>query len=118
MKNKVLSAINNYAGAMAYRTFGVAAVAGIAIAPPLLGAYNKAKTGPISYKAEMDGMTGKYRNTAINSGTVGAMHNAAQGDPVIFQDMAKHVINSSVIGPAPVENYGVDADFISAFYGM
>jgi hypothetical protein len=97
-------------GAMA----GVAAMGAMSLAPPLLAAHNKAKLGPVTYEPGMQRMTKPF-----NRGVVQSMMEAANGDPHIFSDMAKRVVKT---GNNPVSNvlddFGVDGQFISAFYGM
>ena len=68
----------------------------------------------VTYEPGMQRMT-----KPLNRGVVQSMMEAANGDPHIFSDMAKRVVKT---GNNPVSNvlddFGVDGQFISAFYGM
>lgn len=92
---------------------GAVGLGALAFGPPMLAAHNRASMGEIVYEPGMSRMT-----KPINRGTVRAMKQAADGDPKIFNDMAKGVVRNGNALSSAVEDYGVDTNFVSAFYGV
>lgn len=72
--------------------------------------HNKLKAGPIRYTGGPARMTSNF-----DSGIVEAIRDVSD-DPAVQQDMLKRTMKSSGIGH--LDTYGVDGDFVAAFYGM
>ncbi len=90
--------------------FGVGA--GAALGSEMLRQHNRIKMGPISYEGGAARMT---RN--ITSGAVEAI-NEVTNDPAVRADMLSKMLRTYDGVMNNIDEYGVDADFVSAFYGM
>lgn len=76
-------------------------------------ASNIRKMGPVSYTGGPARMTNSF-----DSGAIQAIKQATK-DPNVQQDMLRKILKSSNDGIIKnLEEYGVDGQFLSAFYGM
>ena len=91
--------------------FGV--MAGATLGVEMFKQHNKMKMGPVSYTGGPDRMTHN-----ITSGAVEAIQQVTK-DPAVQQDMIKKMMHSTNDGMLNnIDEYGVDSEFLSAFYGM
>ena len=74
--------------------------------------HNKMKMGPISYTGGPDRMTHN-----VTSGAIEAIDKITN-DPEVKADMLRKIAHTSDGIVNNLEEYGVDSEFISAFYGM
>lgn len=90
------------------------AVSGAAsIGKEMLVQHNKIKMGPVSYGGGPTRMTNSF-----TSGAIEAIKETTK-DPQIQQDMIRKVLHDTDSGMINnLEEYGVDEQFLSAFYGM
>ena len=73
---------------------------------------NRMKAGPIKYVGGPSKMTGSFRTEAAEIAS-------KIEDPVERQKAVRKMMRTSAsTGLSNVDEYGVDADFVSAFYGM
>ena len=93
---------------------GMFALSGAAsIGKEMFIASNIRKMGPVSYTGGPARMTDSF-----DSGAIQAIKQATK-DPNVQQDMLRKILKSSNDGIIKnLEEYGVDGQFLSAFYGM
>ena len=90
--------------------FGVGAAA--SLGTEMLRQHNRLKMGPISYEGGPARMTHN-----ITSGAVEAIQKVTN-DPEVQADMLRKIARSDDGIINNIEEFGVDGEFISAFYGM
>ena len=91
--------------------FGVGAAA--SLGTEMLRQRNRVKMGPVSYEGGPARMTHN-----VTSGAVEAIRDVTH-DPAIQADMLKKMLRTSDDGIINnIDEFGVDAEFVSAFYGM
>lgn len=90
--------------------FGIGA--GAAIGAEMLRNRNRMKMGPVSYEGGPDRMTHN-----VTSGAVEAIRDVTN-DPAVQQDMLKKMLRTHDGIINNIDEMGVDAEFVSAFYGM
>ena len=94
---------------------GAFIVGGTAISTGL-ASRNRGRAGKMTYKNGMTRMTGSF-----NSGAVEAMKRGSHGDYAVFADMVKRntLHNFGIANKLEhIDDYGADAAFVSALYGM
>lgn len=92
---------------------GFAISGAAALGKEMLVQHNKVKMGPVSYGGGPARMTNN-----LSSGAIEAIKEVTK-DPQVQQDMLRKVLHDSDSGIVNnLEEYGVDGEFISAFYGM
>lgn len=74
--------------------------------------HNRMKMGPITYTGGPSRMTNNF-----SSGAVEAIQKVTK-DPEVQADMLKKILRTQDGIINNLEEYGVDGDFLSAFYGM
>lgn len=89
--------------------FGVGAAA--SLGKEMIQQHNRMKAGPVSYEGGPARMTHN-----VTSGAVEAIKQASN-DPAVQADMLKQMTHSTDLYGS-MEEYGVDNEFVSAFYGM
>ena len=90
--------------------FGVGAAA--SIGTEMLRQHNKIKMGPVSYAGGPSRMTHN-----VTSGAIEAI-NESTSDPAVRADMLRHVLKTDDGVMNNIDEFGVDSEFVSAFYGM
>jgi len=92
---------------------GFALGAGASLGSEMLRQHNRMKMGPISYEGGPARMTHN-----VTSGAVEAIQQATS-DPNVQSDMLAKMLHTTDEGIINnIDEFGVDADFVSAFYGM
>lgn len=91
---------------------GVGISAAVSLGKEMVSQHNRLKAGPITYGGGLTRMT-----TKINSGALEAIQDVTN-DPQIQADMLKKILRTRDNVISNVEEYGVDGQFLSAFYGM
>lgn len=100
-----------------YRLTGAGIAAGFVVGAAaslgteMLRQHNKMKAGPVSY----DGGPARMTHN-VTSGAVEAIKEATN-DPAVQADMLRKMTRSDEL-VGNIEEYGVDSEFVSAFYGM
>ena len=90
--------------------FGVGAAA--AIGTEMSRQHNKMQMGPVSYDGGPDRMTHN-----ITSGAIEAIQQTTK-DPAVQADMIRKMLRTDDGIINNMEEFGVDSEFVSAFYGM
>ncbi len=90
--------------------FGIGAAA--SLGTEMLIQHNRAKMGPVSYTGGPDRMTHN-----VTSGAVEAIQKATN-DPAVQADMIRKMLRTDDGIINNIEEFGVDGEFVSAFYGM
>lgn len=83
-----------------------------ALGTEMLKNRNKLKMGPVSYDGGPDRMTHN-----VTSGAVEAIKEATN-DPAVQSDMLRKMVRADDGIINNIDEYGVDSEFVSAFYGM
>lgn len=74
--------------------------------------HNRLKAGPMTYTGGLSRMTHK-----VSSGAIEAIQGVTN-DPAIQADMIKKMMKNNDTILNSLEEFGVDGQFLSAFYGM
>lgn len=91
---------------------GMGIGAAAAFGTEMLANKNRREMGPVSYQGGPARMTHN-----VTSGAIEAIKDATN-DPEIQADMIKHMLRTDDGVLNNIEEFGVDGQFISAFYGM
>lgn len=100
-------ALNKKGVAVAAGAIGIASAA-----PAVLKAHNKANMGPVTYDGP-DRMTHR-----VTSGAVQDAMQISGGDPEIFSELMEPVVQTRGVIPHALDDYGANAEMISALYNM
>lgn len=85
---------------------------GVGVGKEMFKMHNRLKAGPATYQGGPVRMTDNF-----DSGAVEAIANISK-DPKIQQDMLKHTLREKDSLFGNIEEFGVDEQFMQAFYGM
>jgi hypothetical protein len=89
-----------------------AGIGAIGLGNAMVKNYNRKTLGKVTYTGGPARMTKNF-----TSGAVPGVARASGGNPEIAAGMFKEIMtNDSIAGK--IQNYGVDSQFLSAFYGM
>lgn len=91
---------------------GMVAGGAASLGKEMLTAHNRIKAGPIKYTGGPARMTHN-----VTSGAVEAIQQVTN-DPEIQADMLKKITKDTSSIMTNIEEFGIDGDFVSAFYGM
>lgn len=91
---------------------GMGIGAAAAFGTEMLANKNRREMGPVSYQGGPARMTHN-----VTSGAIEAIKDATN-DPEVQADMIKHMLRTDDGVLNNIEEFGVDGQFISAFYGM
>lgn len=91
---------------------GMGIGAAAAFGTEMLASKNRREMGPVSYQGGPARMTHN-----VTSGAIEAIKDVTN-DPEIQADMIKHMLRTDDGVINNIEEFGVDEQFISAFYGM
>lgn len=91
---------------------GIGLTGAAALGTEMFANHNRRKMGPVTYTGGPARMTGNF-----DSGAVEAIQEATN-DPAVRADMLKRILRTDDGIINNMEEYGVDAQFVSAFYGM
>ena len=85
---------------------------GVGVGKEMFKMHNRLKAGPVTYQGGPARMTNNF-----SSGTIEAIMNVTD-DPKIQQEMIKNTLKNTSSLYGNLEEFGVDEQFLSAFYGM
>lgn len=91
---------------------GMGIGAAAALGTEMFANHNRRKMGPVSYEGGPARMTHN-----VTSGAIEAINDVTT-DPAVKADMLKHILRTDDGAINNMEEFGVDSEFISAFYGM
>ena len=91
---------------------GMALTGAAALGAEMFRQHNRLKMGPVTYAGGPDRMTHN-----VTSGAVEAI-NEVTNDPAVRADMLKKMLRTTDGVINNLEEFGVDDQFVSAFYGM
>ena len=116
LANSLFKETDNSIFGFAFSGKGVALSAGVigiaSAAPAVLRAHNKANIGPVSYDGP-DRMTHR-----VTSGAVQDAMQISGGNPEIFSEIMEPIVQTRGTIPHMLDDYGANAEMISALYNM